>query len=222
MSIFRKILIKALKSTVASHHEAARLTRAKAPADPLPLFDDWFSLATEIDPEWGSAVTLSTATPEGRPSNRLVLLKGHDARGFVFYTNYTSRKAMELDANPHAALVFWWRETGRQVRIEGGTERIGPEESDAYFATRPRGSKLGAWASRQSRPLARRADLERAVAEMARRYKDTPVPRPPFWGGYRLRPRVMEFWQGRTDRLHDRLRYTRTDAGGWNIERLYP
>ncbi len=222
MNLLRKLTIALLRSTVAARHPAARLTRAAAPDDPLALFGEWYSLATEIDPEWGSAVALSTADAQGRPASRMVLLKSFDERGFVFYTNYGSRKAAELSANPHAALVFWWPETCRQLRIEGTVSRVSAAESDRYFASRPRGSKLGAWASRQSRPLARRADLEAAVAAIAERYKDRLVPRPPFWGGFRLHPATIEFWQGRTDRLHDRLRYQRRDDGGWDIERLYP
>ena len=222
MNLLRKLTIALLRSTVAARHPAARLTRAGAPDDPLVLFGEWFTLATEIDPEWGSAVALSTADDQGRPASRMVLLKSFDERGFVFYTNYGSRKAAELSVNPHAALVFWWPETCRQLRVEGTVSRVSAAESDRYFASRPRGSKLGAWASRQSQPLARRADLEAAVAAMAERYKDRLVPRPPFWGGFRLRPAAIEFWQGRTDRLHDRLRYRRRDDGGWEIERLYP
>jgi len=222
MNFLRKIVVNALKTTLARYHQGARLTRSKAPDDPLQLFADWFTLAREIDPEWGTAVTLSTATREGVPSNRLVLLKDFNKDGFVFYTNYNSRKARELDENPHAALVFWWKETCRQLRVEGVVERVDEKTSDAYFASRPRGSKLGAWASRQSAPLARRMDLEQAVQEFERKYKETPVPRPPFWGGYRLRPTVIEFWQGRLDRLHDRLRYTKKEDQTWEIERLYP
>jgi pyridoxamine 5'-phosphate oxidase len=166
-------------------------------------------------------MTLATADAAGRPSARMVLLKGFDERGFVFYTNYGSRKAGELDANPAAALVFWWPPLQRQVRVEGNVERVSREESEAYFRTRPLGSQLGAWASAQSQVIAGRAELERRLEELTARYGDGDVPLPPFWGGYRIRPEVVEFWQNRPNRLHDRLRYRRTPTG-WTIDRLSP
>ena len=221
MNIFRKILVNILRSTASRYYQGARLTKAKAPDNPLALFEEWFSLATEVDPEWGSSVTLSTATSTAKPSNRLVLLKGYDNNGFVFFTNYNSRKAQELEENPNASMVFWWKETCRQIRIEGTVTRVSARESDEYFATRPRGSKLGAWASKQSHTLPQRYDLEKRVAELDKKYKDKLVPRPPFWGGYQLTPTVIEFWQGRVDRLHDRLRYNQ-EAGKWSIQRLSP
>jgi pyridoxamine 5'-phosphate oxidase len=163
------------------------------------------------------AVAVATATADGRPSVRMVLMKGADERGVVFYTHYTSRKGRELDANPHAALLFHWEPLGRQVRIEGGVEHVAPEESDAYFATRPEGARIGANASRQSEVLGDRAELERRVAELS----GADPRRPATWGGYRLVPEAWEFWQHRDDRLHDRFRYERRD-GVWVSERLYP
>jgi pyridoxamine 5'-phosphate oxidase len=165
--------------------------------------------------------TLATVDAQGRPSARMVLLRGVDERGFVFYTNYTSRKGHELDANPHAALCFYWPTLDEQIRIEGTTERLLPEESDAYFNTRPRGSQLGAWASAQSQTLPTREILEEEYRATEQRFAGQPVPRPPFWGGFRLKPSSIEFWFGRPDRLHDRVRYSR-DGRHWMIERLYP
>ena len=166
-------------------------------------------------------VMLATATRDGRPSARMVLLRGVDERGFVFYTNYTSRKGRELDGNPHAALCIHWPTLDEQIRVEGRVERTTDEESDAYFASRPRGSQLGAWASAQSRPLAAREQLEEEYRVVEARFGDRTVPRPPFWGGFRIIPERIEFWYGRPDRLHDRLVYTR-DGAAWKIERLYP
>ena len=166
-------------------------------------------------------MTLATATPDGKPSARVVLLKGFDEHGFVFYTNYEGRKARELELNPNCSLVFYWGELERQVRIEGRTVRVSDEESDAYFDSRPRGSRLGAWASEQSRPVESRAKLEECLKELEEEYEGREVPRPPFWGGYRVEPERMEFWQGRENRLHDRLLYTRSDEG-WEITRLQP
>jgi pyridoxamine 5'-phosphate oxidase len=166
-------------------------------------------------------VALATADASGKPSVRMVLLRGVDERGFVFHTNYESRKARELDENPRAALCVHWHSLEEQIRIEGRVERLGADESDVYFASRPRGSQLGAWASRQSAPLASRETLEEEYRATERRFEGSSVPRPPFWGGYRLIPDRIEFWFGRPDRLHDRLLYVR-DGSGWRIERLYP
>ncbi len=167
-------------------------------------------------------MALATATPDGRPSVRMVICRALDGRGFVWYTGYGSRKADELAANPRAAAVLHWPALGRQVRAEGPVERVSPAESDAYFATRGRGSQLGAWASPQSRPIADRGVLEAGVAETAARFADRAVERPPDWGGYRLAPDVIEFWESRSSRLHDRMRHRRGQDGHWVVERLAP
>jgi pyridoxamine 5'-phosphate oxidase len=197
------------------------LDEAHVDADPLVQFGHWFTEAEAADLIEPNAMTLATADSGGRPSARMVLLKGFDERGFVFYTNYGSRKAGELAGNPAAALVFWWPPLQRQVRVEGTVERVSHEESEAYFRTRPLGSRLGAWASAQSQVIAGRDELERRLEALAERYRDGNVPLPPFWGGYRVHPEVIEFWQNRPNRLHDRLRYRRA-PGGWTIERLSP
>lgn len=200
---------------------ATGLPEAAEKADPIELFAVWFEAARESGILLPEAVALATATEDGRPSVRMVLLKDVDERGFVFFTNYDSRKSRELGANPQAALCFHWAVLQRQVRVNGTVTRVGAEESDAYFASRGRGSQLGAWASRQSEPLVERADLERRLAEADARFAGGAVPRPDYWGGYRIEPKAMEFWQGRADRLHDRLVFQRTDDG-WVTERLNP
>jgi pyridoxamine 5'-phosphate oxidase len=189
--------------------------------DPLDQFESWVSEAKRAGVEVPEAMTLATADAEGSPSARMVLLKGADEDGFVFYTGYGSRKAGELEENPRAALVFYWRPLGKQVRVEGTVELVPEGESAAYFATRPRGSQLAAWASHQSRPLESREELERRYQELEREYEGREVPLPPDWGGYRLRPDAIEFWEHRESRLHDRIRYTRARAG-WRHELLAP
>ena len=166
-------------------------------------------------------VALATADASGRPSVRMVLLRGVDERGFTFFTNYNSRKSRDLDGNPNAALCFFWVALDEQIRVEGRVERLAAEESDRYFAGRPRGSQLGAWASAQSDLLPAREKLEEEYRAVEQKFADQPVPRPPFWGGFRILPSRIEFWYGRPDRLHDRIRYERTDSG-WKIDRLYP
>jgi pyridoxamine 5'-phosphate oxidase len=206
------------------HSEDMRAGLVEADVDPDPMvqFGRWFDDAEAADLVEPSAMTLATATAEGVPSARMVLLRGVDQRGFVFYTNYESRKAAELAANPRAALVFWWGELQRQIRVEGPVERTSQQESAAYFRTRPLGSRLSAWASPQSRVIPGRAVLDQRVAELAAGHPDGDIPLPPFWGGYRLVPEVVELWQGRPNRLHDRLRYTRSADGRWQIKRLAP
>ena len=192
--------------------------------DPNPFnqFRSWLDQALAANLPQPLGMALATATAAGRPSVRMVLLRGFDERGFVFFTNYQSRKAQELANNPQAALVFYWPELDRQVRIEGTVQRISAEESDAYFQSRERGSRLGAWASPQSQVIASREALETRMEELAAKYRDSDVPRPPHWGGYRLVAAVMEFWQGQPNRLHDRLRYRRVDGDVWLLERLAP
>jgi pyridoxamine 5'-phosphate oxidase len=189
--------------------------------DPLRQFQAWFEEARAAGIRVPESAALATATPEGSPSVRMVLVKEADERGFVFHSGYASRKGAELELNPRAALLFYWDPLGRQVRIEGEVERLPADESDAYFGTRPRGAQLAAWASRQSEPIGGRDELEAAARGAAERYEGPEVPRPPAWGGYRLRPRTYEFWQHREDRLHDRLRY-QPDGKDWRIVRLAP
>jgi pyridoxamine 5'-phosphate oxidase len=190
-------------------------------SEPLERFRAWFREAEEAGVEFPEVMTLATATADGAPSARMILLKGVDEDGFVFYTGYGSRKAEELASNPRAALVLYWQPLGRQVRVEGNVERVSEAESAAYFASRPQGSQLAAWASQQSRPLESRDELEQRYAELEREYVGREVPLPPHWGGFRLRPNAIEFWQHRDNRLHDRVRYTRAREG-WRAAVLSP
>ncbi len=197
------------------------LVESEVAADPIAQFRTWFDAAKAAEVVEPNAMTLATATPDGRPSARVVLLKGFDERGFSFFTNYQGRKARDIEANPRASLVLFWQPLERQVRIDGRVEKVSEAESDQYFAMRPRGAQLGAWASEQSEVVPDRAALEAALAEVERRFGEGPVPRPPHWGGYRVVPDEVEFWQGRPNRLHDRLLYRRT-PGGWDLVRLSP
>ncbi len=190
--------------------------------DPIRQLGIWLDEALQSEVLEVNAMALATATPEGRPSVRIVLLRGLDQRGLSFFTNYESRKAREIEANPFGSMVFFWHEVERQVRVEGRIERVSADESDRYFESRPAGSKLGAWSSPQSQVIAGRDALEAQFHELEDRYPDGTIPRPPNWGGYRLIPDSVEFWQGRPNRLHDRLRYRRVSENGWLIERLAP
>jgi pyridoxamine 5'-phosphate oxidase len=200
----------------------ARLLERDVDPNPLRQFTAWFDEARAAGVFEPEAMALATATPEGAPSARMVLLKGFDERGFVFFTNYGSRKSRELEANPQAALLFHWKEIGRQVRIEGSVERVSAEETAAYVRTRGRASQLGALASPQSREIGSREELEALVEEVERRYGGGELPIPASWGGFRLDPRVYELWQHGEARLHDRLRYRRDPGGGWAVDRLAP
>jgi pyridoxamine 5'-phosphate oxidase len=208
-----------------AEYRQGRLSEASSAADPFAQFDAWFEEARRAEVPEPNAMTLATASPDGRPSARIVLLKAVDdasagARGFVFYTNYESRKADELLGHPFAALVFWWEPLERQIRIEGRAQKVAAAESDAYFEIRPRGSRLGAWASDQSRPIADREALEARLTAAEHRFPND-VPRPAHWGGFRVVPDRIEFWQGGEKRLHDRLVYT-PDGDRWARERLQP
>lgn len=199
-----------------------KLSEKDVSRDPFVQFDAWFREALNSELLEPNAMTLATVNAEGQPGARIVLLKSFDEKGFVFFTNYESRKGEDLAAQPRAALLFAWLELERQVRIEGAVEKVSEAESLAYFQSRPLGSQIGAWASPQSRPISGREVLEHAVATLEKEYADAPaLPLPPFWGGYRVRPERIEFWQGRENRLHDRIRYTR-EGHNWSIERLAP
>ncbi|MEO7000860.1 MAG: pyridoxamine 5'-phosphate oxidase [Ktedonobacterales bacterium] len=198
------------------------LSESDLDADPIRQFQTWMADALAAPIPEPTAMTVASVGADGRPSARMVLLKGVSAAGFVFYTNYESRKGRELTATPWAALILYWADLERQVRIEGHVERLTAEESDAYYHSRPEGSQLGAWASAQSQVIANREALERNLAEVEARYQGQQIARPPHWGGLRVVPDTIEFWQGRPSRLHDRLRYRLLDDGRWDIERLSP
>lgn len=198
------------------------LSEQNCHSNPILLFERWIEDARAAGIRDANAMTLATATREGRPSARLMLLKEVSEAGFIFYTNYTSRKACEIENNPFAALAFFWPELERQVRVEGQARRVAREQTEAYFRTRARGSQLGAWVSHQSRPVPDRAALDAKLEELEQRFAGNEVNVPAFWGGYCLEPSSIEFWQGRPNRLHDRIRYRRKEEGGWIVERLSP
>ncbi|MEB3212669.1 MAG: pyridoxamine 5'-phosphate oxidase [Leptolyngbyaceae bacterium] len=203
-------------------YRVSTLEESDASADPVEQFERWWKDVLDAKVSEPNGMTLATVGADGRPSARIVLLKGFDHKGFKFFTNYTSRKGTELENHPYGAIVFWWEPLERQVRIEGTVERLTPEESDDYFERRPKGSRLGAWASPQSQVIENRQVLEDQQAEFEEKYGETEdIPRPPHWGGFRLVPDRMEFWQGRSSRLHDRLCYTKTE-NGWSRTRLAP
>lgn len=204
------------------HYQHEGLAEKQLAAEPVAQFTEWFHQAVDAGVDEPNAMVLGTADAQGRPSSRTVLLKGYDRRGFVFFTNYGSRKGSELAVNPWASLLFPWISISRQVVVTGRVEKVGRDETAAYFRTRPHGSQLGAWASEQSSPVSSREVLEQRYADLERRYPEGEgVPVPPFWGGYRVVPEAVEFWQGRENRLHDRLRYV-AEGEGWRVERLCP
>jgi pyridoxamine 5'-phosphate oxidase len=209
-------------SDLRREYTLAGLKESDLDSNPFKQFDKWFQQALAAGLPEPNAMTLATATLAGKPSARIVLLKGFDERGFVFFTNYESQKGRELLANPQAALVCYWIELERQVRISGRVSRVSAEESEEYFQSRPLGSQLGAWASQQSEVVGGRKTLEERLEQLTREYQTKPVPLPPYWGGYRVAPETIEFWQGRPNRLHDRLRYTLQANSHWLIERLSP
>jgi len=209
-------------SDIRQSYQRDRLHEGTLDPNPFRQFERWLDEALQMNFREPNAMSLATSMPDGTPSVRVVLLRQWDERGFVFYTNYESQKGRELEANPKASIVFWWDELERQVRISGTVERVDDSEADAYFQTRPRGHQIAAWVSHQSLPIESREALESKLQEWELRFTDQPVPRPPHWGGYRVVPHTMEFWQGRENRLHDRLRYTRQPNGEWKIERLQP
>ena len=203
-------------------HVGKGLRRSDLDPDPIKQFSNWFTAAIEAGIRDVNAMSLATAGPDAKPTVRIVLLKGFDQNGFVFFTNYESEKGKQLAANPYAAMAFYWIELDRQIRIGGEVEKTSREESQIYFRSRPIGSQLGAWASRQSDVIDGRRVLDARMSEMTERFANKAIPVPPHWGGYRLKPDVFEFWQGRPNRLHDRFRYTRQANGSWLIERLAP
>ena len=209
-------------NNTANRNAADDLDEKSVDRDPIQLFQRWLAEAQATDIHLPEAMTLATSTPEGKPSARLVLLKQADEDGFVFYTNYNSAKARELDSNPHAALVFYWPQLERQVRVEGKVERTSARESDTYFKTRPRESQIGALASPQSEVIPSREMLQERARELEKLYRDCEIERPTHWGGYRLLPERIEFWKGRPGRLHDRILYERQSVGSWIVKRLAP
>ncbi|MDY6941605.1 MAG: pyridoxamine 5'-phosphate oxidase [Pseudomonadota bacterium] len=198
------------------------LNERNAPKDPFILFTQWYAMSQTLGLSEPTAMTVVTVDTAGQPSARVVLLKEYDSRGFVFFTNYNSRKGSDICDNAKCALLFYWGPVARQIRIEGVIEKVDPAESDTYFATRPRNSQLGAWASPQSQPIENRRQLTDQFEELRQKYEGRPIPRPPHWGGYRVVPTVMEFWQGMPDRLHDRLQYDVLASGEWSMKRLAP
>lgn len=210
--------VAALRSEYAAHG----LRRADLDPDPIKQFGNWFGAALAAEIPDANAMSLATATPNAKPSVRIVLLKGFDERGFVFFTNYASEKGRQMEANPHVGLVFYWVQLQRQIRISGMVEETSRQDSAVYFHSRPSGSQLGAWVSRQSEVIDARQILDSRLAEMTERFEGGEIPLPPHWGGYRVKPQQLEFWQGRPNRLHDRFRYSLQSDGAWLIDRLAP
>ncbi len=206
---------------IRKEYSLKTLNEADVFADPMQQFEKWWQEAIESKIEEVNAMTLATSTAEGKPSARIVLLKGIDRNGFIFFTNYHSHKGNQIEENPFVSLVFFWKELERQIRVEGSVSKVTTEESDAYFGSRPEGSRIGAWASPQSRVIASREVIEENVIELGKSFANKEIDRPPHWGGYIVMPNLLEFWQGRNSRLHDRIQYTYKDAA-WKIERLAP
>lgn len=209
-------------ASIRKEYAAQTLLEADVAADPVSQFDRWWQQAMKSGISEVNAMTLATASPDGIPSARIVLLKGYSTNGFVFFTNYQSFKGQQLAENPKACLVFFWKELERQVRITGLVSKLSPEESDEYFNSRPEGSRIGAWASPQSQVIANRQWLDDNYSKLSAEMKNGNIQRPPYWGGYIVKPVIVEFWQGRISRLHDRIQYTLNEDGNWKIERLAP
>lgn len=207
---------------IRKDYQLQTLSEQEVSPDPIQQFTKWWEEAVQSEIDEVNAFTLATSSLQGKPSARIVLLKGYDKRGFVFFTNYESAKGNELAKNPQASMVFFWKELQRQVRIEGSIEKVTPGESDEYFSSRPAGSRIGAWASPQSKIITNRTEIEKNAEKYQAQYADGNIPRPPYWGGYRLKPLQIEFWQGRANRLHDRIQYTVQKDNSWKIERLAP
>lgn len=207
---------------IRTDYKLKALTEQQAKKDPIDQFSQWWEEAIAAEIEEVNAMTLATASSTGIPDARIVLLKEYDANGFVFFTNYTSAKGQQMEENPHATLVFFWKELERQVRISGRVERVSEEESDQYYNSRPEGSRIGAWASPQSQVIESREWLDQQDQQFRELFRSKPILRPPHWGGYRVKPIRIEFWQGRSNRLHDRLYYTLNQQGSWTMERLAP
>ncbi len=207
---------------IRTEYKLQTLNESDVANHPIRQFDKWWSEAMNSDIDEVNAMVLATATKDGKPSARIVLLKDYDEKGFVFYTNYDSQKGLELADNPNASIVFFWKELQRQVRIEGVIEKVSAEESDTYFNSRPEGSRIGAWASPQSKVVPTRNVLEDKYEEYHQKFAGKNIPRPSHWGGYRIKPTEIEFWQGRPNRLHDRILYSQQEEGNWKIERLAP
>jgi len=203
-------------------YTSAELDESTVHPDPFVQFRAWFEAASKADFEEPNAMTLSTVASSGKPSSRMVLLKSYDEQGFVFFTNYNSQKGQDLAQNPRAALLFWWDKMDRQIQVEGEVEKISEQESSEYFNSRPRGSQLGAWVSNQSAVISGREVLVDRIEQLSKEYEGREIPRPSYWGGYRVKPLVFEFWQGRPNRLHDRLQYRKLANGSWVIDRLFP
>jgi pyridoxamine 5'-phosphate oxidase len=207
---------------IRTDYKLKALTEQQAKKDPIDQFSQWWEEAIAAEIEEVNAMTLATASSTGIPDARIVLLKEYDANGFVFFTNYTSAKGQQMEENPHATLVFFWKELERQVRISGRVERVSEEESDQYYNSRPEGSRIGAWASPQSQVIESREWLDQQDQQFRELFRSKPILRPPHWGGYRVKPIRIEFWQGRSNRLHDRLYYALNQQGSWTMERLAP